>query len=437
MLSYKKSLSLTGNPEILLWIVGLAVMTGLLSGSYPALYLSSFKPVMALKGKGGGKNAATTIRKSLVVFQFCVSACLILVSILFWQQMSFIDNQDLGFKKERQIVIPFRNASTASNYAGLKNEVLRIPNVVSASVGSTYPGFELVQSRMFFGEGKTKNEQVDVRLGQIGDDYAKTLGYDLLYGRALSKSEIDRSDAIVLNETAIRRLGYVPSDAVGKSIYYEDSGLRKSYEIEGVVKDFNHESLHKTITPYGLVGLGQSQPAYFIANVGKGNLEEVVAKMENVWGKVNKGTPFEYSFMDDDFQKNYEKEKRTSTITISFTLIAIFIACIGLYGLASYTTEQRKKEVGIRRVLGASVWSITLLHLINFLKLVFIALLIASPLSYFLGNSWLRDFTYHIDIGWQLFLIGGLFVICIAFITVGSQVVKASMANPVKNLNTE
>ncbi|WP_411031831.1 ABC transporter permease [Spongiimicrobium sp. 3-5] len=433
----QKSLSLTANPEILLWIIGLAVMTALLSGSYPALYLSSFKPVTALKGKGSGKNAATTVRKGLVVFQFCVSACLILVSILFWQQMSFIDNRDLGFKKERQIVLPFRNASTARNYAGLKNEVLRIPSVVSASAGSTYPGFELVQSRMFFGEGKTKNEQVDVRLGQISDDYVETLGYDLLYGRTLSKGDIDRSDAIVLNETAVRRLGYVASDAVGKNIYYVDSGQRKSYEILGVVRDFNHQSLHKTITPYGLVGLEEAQPAYFIANVGRGNLDEVVSKIQNVWGKVNKGTPFEYSFLDDDFQKNYEKEKRTSMVTISFTLIAIFIACIGLYGLASYTTEQRKKEVGIRRVLGASVLGITILHLKNFLKLVLIALLIASPLSYYLGNNWLQDFTYRIDIGWQLFLIGGLFVICIAFITVGSQVVKASMANPIKNLKTE
>jgi putative ABC transport system permease protein len=433
----QKGLSMTDNPEILLWIVGLTILTGLLSGSYPALYLSSFKPVLALKGKGSGTNAAMTVRKGLVVFQFCVSACLILVSIFFWQQMSFIDSRDLGFKKERQIVVPFRNVSTAENYIGLKSEVLRIPNVVSASAGSTYPGFELVQSRMFFGEGKTKNEQVDVRLAQVRDDYVETLGYDLLHGRTLSKSDIGRGDAIVLNETAVKRLGYVPANAVGKSIYYEDSGQRKAHEIVGIVRDFNHESLHKTITPYGLVGSGQIQPTYFIANVGQGSLDEAVSKMENVWNKVNKGTPLEYSFLDDDFQKNYEKEKRTSTVTISFTLIAIFIACIGLYGLASYTTEQRKKEVGIRRVLGASVLSITILHLRSFLKLVLIALLFASPLSYFLGNSWLQDFTYRIDIGWQLFFVGGLFVICIAFITVGSQVVKAAMVNPVKNLKTE
>ncbi len=433
----RKSLTVTGNPEVLLWIVGLAILTGLLSGSYPALYLSSFKPVMALRGKGSGTNTAMTIRKGLVVFQFCISACLILVSILFWQQMSFIDGRDLGFKKDGQIVVPFRNASTAVNYSGLKSEVLRIPNVASASAGSTYPGFELVQSNMFFAEGKTKNEQVDVRLAQVSDNYVETLGYELLYGRALSRNDVNRDNAIVLNETAVKHLGYDPANAVGQNIYYESSGERKSYGIVGVIKDFNHESLHKRITPYGLVGLNQAQPAYFIANVGQGNLDEVISKVENVWSNVNKGIPFEYSFLDDDFQKNYEKEKRTSMATIGFTLIAIFIACIGLYGLASYTTEQRKKEVGIRRVLGASVLSITILHLRNFLKLVLIALLIASPLSYFLGNTWLQDFTYRIDIGWQLFLIGGLFVICIAFITVGSQVVKASMVNPVKNLKTE
>ncbi|PRX55372.1 ABC transporter permease [Flagellimonas meridianipacifica] len=433
----QKSLSLMDNPELLFWILGLALVTGLLSGSYPALYLSSFRPVMALKGKGSGTTAATAVRKGLVVFQFCVSACLILVSILFWQQMDFINNRDLGFKKDRQIVVPFRNTSTAQNYSGLKSEVMRIPNVATVSVGSTYPGFELVQSRMFFGEGKTKDEQIEVRLAQIGDDYVETLGYELLHGRTLSDSEIERGDAIVLNETALRQLGYDSSSAVGSPIYYEEAGQRKVYEIVGVVKDFHHESLHKTIAPYGLIGLGQAQPAYFIANVGHGSLDEAISKVENVWNGVNKGTPFEYSFLDEDFQKNYESEKKSSTVTLSFTLIAIFIACIGLYGLASYTTEQRKKEVGIRRVLGASVSSIALLHLGNFMKLVLIALLIASPLSYYLGNSWLQDFTYRINIGWQLFLLGGLFVICIAFVTVGSQVLKAATVNPVKNLKAE
>jgi putative ABC transport system permease protein len=290
---------------------------------------------------------------------------------------------------------------------------------------------------MFFGEGKTKNEQVDVRLAQVRDDYVETLGYDLLYGRNLSNSDIAGGDGIVLNETAVKRLGYVPVNAVGKSVYFEESGQRKARRIVGVVQDFNHESLHKAIAPYGLIGSGQAQPTYFIANVGQGGLEEIVSKMENAWKKINAGTPFEYSFLDDDFQRNYEKEKRISVVTVSFTLIAIFIACIGLYGLATYTTEQRKKEVGIRRVLGASVLSITALHLRNFLKLVLIALLIASPLSYYLGNRWLQDFTYRIDIGWQLFLMGGLFVVCIAFITVGSQVVKAATVNPVKNLKTE
>ncbi|WP_422081574.1 ABC transporter permease [Ulvibacterium sp.] len=433
----QKSLSLLSNPEILLWILGLTLLTGLLSGSYPALYLSSFKPVTALQGKGGRTNTTTTIRKGLVVFQFCISACLILVSILFWKQMIFLENRDLGFKKDRQIVLPFRNVTTAENYDGLRGEILRIPNLVSVSAGSTYPGFELVQSRMVFGLGKNKNEQIEVRLAQVQDDYIETLGYELLYGRGLSNSEIERGDAIVVNEIALKRLGYDPSSAVGKQINYEEAGQRKTYEIVGVLKNFHHESLHKTISPYGLIGLGKANPNYFIANIGKGDLDKTISQIEGIWNNVNKGTPFEYSFLDDDFQKNYEKDKQTTKVTLSFTLIAIFIACIGLYGLASYTTEQRKKEVGIRRVLGASVSSIAVLYLRNFLKLVLIALLIASPLAYYLGNSWLQDFTYRINISWQLFLLGCVSVLCIAFFTVGSQVVKAANINPAKNLKAE
>ncbi len=433
----QKSISLPSNPEILFWIPGLTALTGLLSGSYPALYLSSFKPVIAIKEKSSGTNTTTAIRKGLVVFQFCISSCLILVSILFWKQMNFLENRDLGFKKERQIALPFRNASAAENYDGLRNEVLRIPNVISASSGSTYPGFELVQSRMVFGQGKTKNEQIEMRLAQVNDNYVKTLGYELLNGRVLSKSELELGDAIVLNETAVKRLGYDSVTAVGKHISYEEAGQRKDYEIVGVVRDFHHESLHKTISPYGLIGLGEVQPTYFITNMGQGDLDETISQIKNVWNNVNKGIPFEFSFLDDDFQKNYEKDKQTSNVTLGFTLIAILIACIGLYGLASYTTEQRKKEVGIRRVLGASVSSITILYLRNFLKLVLIALLIASPLAYYLGNSWLQDFTYKINIGWQLFFLGCIFVLGIAFLTVGSQVVKAAIVNPVKNLKAD
>ena len=432
-----KSLTLLQTPAIMYWIGGLALFTGLLSGIYPAFYLSSFKPATVLKGKLTNTISAAMIRKGLVVFQFAISGSLILVSVIIWQQLDFIKNQDLGFNKDQQIVFPFRNASTVENYTALKTEVLKNTKIVSATAGTTYPGFQLVQDLLFYAEGKTIEDQVDIRFAQGYDDYIETLGYEILYGSSLPSYSRDSSEAIVLNETAVRQLGYNLEEAVGRKIFYEVNQEKRGLEIVGVVKDFHYQSLHEPITPYGIVRLDQGRPTYFIANVRNGDFKNVVSDMEKAWAKVNPETPFEYSFMDEDFQRNYQSDQRSSDVILYFTLIAVFIACVGLFGLASFTTEQRRKEVGVRRVLGASVMGIIGLHLKGFLRLVMIAMLIASPLSYYLGNKWLQDFAFSINVSWQLFAVAGVLALFIAFITVSYQVIKTALTNPVNSLRSE
>lgn len=442
----QKNIGLFQNPILLFWIAGLTVLTGLLSGLYPAFYLSSFKPIAVLKGKLINSISATAIRKGLVVFQFAISVSLILVAIVIWQQLNFIKNQDLGFNKNQQLVLPFQSTTSANNYAALKNEVLKNQKIVSASAGSSYPGIQLIEDQLFYAEGKTINENVDIHFAKVNDDYIETLGYKILYGRPLSNNIFADSNAIILNETAIKQLGYNEKNAIGKKIYYDWDKQQFNMVIVGIVKDFNYRSLHEAITPYGIIKLrGEQpgikhrgeQPGFFIANMQNGSFENIIADVEKAWKKINPETPFEYSFLDQDFQKSYEKEERVSSIIVYFTLIAIFIACLGLLGLASFTAEQRRKEVGIRKVLGASVINITTLLSKDFLKLVLIAIIIASPVSYYLGNKWLQDFAYRINISWWMFAAAGIAALFIAFATVSFQAIKAAISNPVKNLRAD
>ncbi len=432
-----KNLSLLQYPSFVFYISGLAIITGVLSGLYPAFYLSSFRPITVLKGKLTNSFSVTAIRKGLVVFQFTISATLILVAGVIWQQMNFINDQDLGFQKEQQLIIPLRRSSVAERYQTMKSEILRNPNIKSVTGGSAYPGLLTISDNMFYKKGQTVEDGIWTRYGWVNDDYVKTLGYELLYGRGFSENSQKDSLSIILNETAVKQIGFEPDKAIGKEIFFEWNKEKFNLEIIGVIKDFNFQSLHEPIMAYGLRRLTGGQTNYLVANIESSEIESTLGSIEQVWKTNNPDTPFEYFFLDQNFDLNYASEKRTSNVVLVFMLIAIFIACIGLFGLASFTTEQRYKEVGIRKVLGASVISITTMHLKEFLKLIIFAMIIASPLAYYMGNRWLQNFAYQIDIGWKLFALTTLIAICIVFATVGYQVVKAAVANPIKSLRTE
>lgn len=435
----QKNLWAFDQPVMIAWIVALTLITGLLSGIYPAFYLSSFKPIAVLKGKVISNLSAVGIRKGLVVFQFTVSICLVLAAIVILQQLNFLQNQSLGFNNESQIVLPLRNDRAVNNYQVLKDELLKQPFVKSVTSGSSYPGMNnILNSMLFYADGKTMTDQVDVQLSSVENDYFKTLGLKIISGRPFSKDFKGDSTNIILNETGLAELGYSAQNAIGKKVHYEWQDKRYTLEIVGVVKDFNYESLHNPIKPFGFTTtFFGNKYSFVILNVKSTSYANVITSLENVWSKINPGTPFNYSFLDDDIRKNYEHDQRTSQIVIYFTSVAVLIACLGLFGLAAFSAEQRFREIGIRKVIGASVSSIMMLISRDFLKLVCISIAIATPLAAWGMNKWLQSFAYRITIEWWMLLIAGILALVIAFLTISVQAVKAALANPIKSLRNQ
>lgn len=435
----QKDLHAFSSPELIIWIAGLTLFTGLLSGLYPAFYLSSFKPVSVLKGRILNSFSAVAIRKGLVIFQFTISICLVLGAIVIWQQLDFLKGRNLGFNKDQQIVLPLQSNNAAKNYSVLKDELLEDPLVKSVTSGSGYPGLsDVLSSMLFYPEGKTVSEAISIDLSTVENDYFKTLGLNILYGRAFSKEFTADSASIILNETAVRELGYHPETAVGKELSYDYLGKHVTLNIVGIVKDFNYKSLHNKIEPFGFTtSFFGNKYSYLIANVNTTDYSKVLAGFEKSWNEINPGEPFSFSFIDQDFQKNYEKEQRTSHIVVYFTCIAILIACLGLFGLAAFSAEQRTREIGIRKVLGATVMNITTLLSKDFLKLVIVSILIATPAALWGMQKWLQNFAYRIDIQWWMFVSAGVLAMLIALITVSFQAIKTALMNPVKSLRSE
>lgn len=435
----QKELSLLQIPNIYTWLVALTILTGLLSGIYPSFYLSSFRPMAVLKGKLGNTFSAVTIRKGLVTFQFTISIILILGAIVIGQQMKYLSNQNLGFNKNQKIIIPLQTGEANKNAEALKNELLNNSQVVSAAKGGTYPGIESVTSMLFYSEGKAAQENVDTQTTFVEAGYIETLGIKLLKGRAFAREFMEDAQALVLNEEAIKQLGYTIDNAIGRKVYYELQNATNTMTIIGVVKDYHFQSLHQKIKPQALTvsPVFSSPNNYLIVNVKSRDYAELITTLQKAWSKINSGSPFDYSFLDQDFQKNYEKEERTSQLIQYFTLLAIAIACLGLFGLATFTAEQRIKEIGVRKVLGASVSEIVTLLSKDFLKLVGISIVLSSPIAYYIMDEWLQSFAYSIEIQWWVFVIAGAVAILIAVLTVSFQAIKAAIANPVKSLRAE
>jgi len=433
-----KQLGLFDQPRIWGWIAGLTLVTGILSGLYPAFYLSSFRPIAVLKGKLLNNLSALIIRKGLIVFQFTISICLVSGAIIIARQLNYLNNRQLGFNKNQQIVLSMPTTDAGNNYPALKNELSKIPAVQSVTCGNNYPGIESINNMVFYAEGKTINDEVNIRLSAIEGDYLQTLGITLLEGRTFHKDLTADSSSIILNETALRQLGYDPKTAIGRKVFYDLFGVHTTMEIIGVVKDFNFESLYNPIKPFAFTtSMWGSRYTYAIASLATNNYSDLIQKIAGVWKKINPGVPFSYSFLDKDFQSSYEKDQRASEIVRYFTIVTILIACLGLFGLSVFSAEQRNREIGIRKVLGASVTNITLLLSRDFLGLVCISILIASPLAWYGMNQWLQGFAYRIGISWWLFPVAGLIAVAIAWITVSFQAIKAAVANPVKALRSE
>jgi putative ABC transport system permease protein len=422
-----------GNPWVYLFLLAVVIIVGFLAGSYPALMLSSFTPIESLKGKFRVGKTGAFFRKTLVVFQFGISVLLIISITIIINQMNYVRNTDLGFHKEQSMVVRLDNAQISDQRIRFKKGIEQVPDVQSVSLMSGEPGG--FHDQYTFEAESRPGLKVLLNTEFSDFEFVRTLGLKIIAGRDFSSQfRTDTLESVLVNRTGARFLGYTPEQAVGKWIrnVQKDSLKRK---IIGVVEDYHYVSLKEPIGP--LVIAPNEDRRLALIRLKTSHLQSTIQEIKRNYDLAAPYYPFEYIFLDDEFNQLYQSESRQQSILTVFSMIAIFIACLGLFGLASYTAIKRTKEIGVRKVLGSSISNIVLLLTKDLLRPVLLGTLIAIPLGYYFMSRWLQDFVYHIQFHWWMFALAAALALSIALVTVSLQAIKAAVADPVKSLRSE
>ncbi len=418
------------NPLHISSLLFIGLICGLIAGSYPALYLSSFNPIWVFKGLNLKGSGAAYIRKGLVILQFTISIILIISTIVIYSQIQHIKNRDLGYNKDNVIQTGLRG-NMQKNFSVIKNELLSSGYVANAALSNLNMLYMGSSSSGFSWEGKDPSKDILVTQDWVSPEYISTLGIQISKGRDFYSDSQKDSASVIVNETLAKLIG--KENVVG-NIIRKDS---VQYTVVGVVKDFVFEDMYGKSDPLIFLCYPEYFGYMYIRLKQQDHTEQAIAKVEQIIKSNNPGYPFNYIFVDDEFNRQFKSEMLIGRLSRIFALLAIIITCLGLFGLAAYTAERRTKEIGIRKVLGASVSNITGLLSKDFLKLVLIAVIVAIPIAWWAMNDWLQDFAYRVHIAWWIFLAAGIVALLIALITVSFQSIKAAIANPVKSLRTE
>lgn len=431
------------DPAMGVFLLAASVLIGILAGIYPALFMSGFQPIRVLKGLQPVSSAGSTIglRQALVIVQFALSALLIISTVVVYKQMNFLQQKDLGFNKD-QILYFDLQGDVASDPEALKAELQRSPGVASVTAGYGLPGDQLAGEQVLI-PGKEGEKKQNVTLFIVDHDYINTMGLQILKGRNFSKKfATDEDEAFIINETAVKEMGFGTAEqAIGQRINWDkwvpDSiNPMKKGKVVGVVKDFHYKSLHEKVRP-AVLQIYPEVNVKMALKVKQKDLPQTLEYIKTTWGKFSPAYPLDYKFLDENFEAMYQSEQKLSTLLSIFTLMAILVGCLGLFGLAAFNAEQRTKEIGIRKVLGATVTDIVAMLSKKFLQPVLVASLIAFPIAWWLMKSWLGDFPYRVEISAWIFILTALASLLIAFITVSFHAIKAAVSNPVKSLRTE
>ncbi len=429
------SLQLAENVTHLVILLGVVGFVGLIAGSYPAFFLSGFQPANVLKGSFKAAGVHQTFRSVLVVAQFTISIALIICMAVVYNQLDFMRSKDLGFNKDNIAVLP-SSEGIVSNYENIRNRLLSHPGIVNVSISSRVPSGRLLDSQGTMAEVGGDLQSINTRIADIhvSHNFMETFGIDLVAGRDFDINlTSDSTEAFILNEAAVKAIGWSsPEEAIGKEFHY---GSRRGW-VTGVVNDFNFESLHQSIAPIVFL-IPEDRINSVAVKIRDNRREETLNYLEEEWASLRPGYPFSYDFVEDNFNQQYASEERLGQLFGFFSLLAVIIAALGLFGLASFTAQQRIKEIGIRKVLGATVSQIVLLLSARFTKLVLVSILIAAPIAYIAMRQWLDGFAYQIEISLWTFLLAGLIALAVAWVTTSYQSIKAGFMNPVKSLRSE